>query len=320
MDHEQSSIMPGKPQWLVEMCSERKGPCVRCKHDNLDHIYMTLPTMDVMTFKYKKEYSFDEMEEIAEKYIAMCMWCHRMRRSIWRFRYRPIYFDKTKPCKGMLCDPENAIPGETEQVCHKCWDHYNTNDDQLAEKVNAIKREEKKCEMCEREIRKGNDIGFDYDHKDPWIKRGTISGMVHDLVPLKYIQREIDKCRLLCCHCHKDHTNTQQDLFQDEVFLYYRSRVMDLGWDDPLPPRPDPMKPDVEVMEFSSDEELPPGRYTYEQACEEIKKRRAALTPPPKPESPHDVEERKKQIKKHIRAMKRKFKADQRRVKKQKRG
>ncbi len=74
--------------------------------------------------------------------------------------------------------------------------------------VDAEKLKLGKCELCHYT----NDdciFLFDYDHIDPKTKIAAISEMIRLGYSWSEIKAEIQKCRLLCCNCHRIHTSTQ---------------------------------------------------------------------------------------------------------------
>lgn len=52
---------------------------------------------------------------------------------------------------------------------------------------------------------------FDFDHIDPSIKITEIARMVKTAYTMEELKSEIDKCRILCHHCHMIHTQNQID-------------------------------------------------------------------------------------------------------------
>ncbi len=54
------------------------------------------------------------------------------------------------------------------------------------------------CLDCEF---KGHPIAYDFDHKDPNQKEFKISGKY--ILLWRYLRKELDKCELRCCRCHR---------------------------------------------------------------------------------------------------------------------
>lgn len=64
--------------------------------------------------------------------------------------------------------------------------------------VNKIKKEND-CFLCGE----GDPLTLDFHHLDPKTKVDTISNMANDGYSLKTIQKEINKCIIVCCNCHR---------------------------------------------------------------------------------------------------------------------
>lgn len=111
--------------------------------------------------------------------------------------------------------------GKCEVVCIKChrirthsrFPEKNTVshtfNDKKAERRAFVDREKIKsgaCALCEEKVTESTMYLFDWDHKDPTTKLDNISDLCNELKSLSVIKAEIDKCRLLCCSCHRLHT------------------------------------------------------------------------------------------------------------------
>jgi len=99
--------------------------------------------------------------------------------------------------------------------------------------VNAYKLKIGKCEVCGRQINgKKECCAFDLDHLDQSEKRDSICEMV-DRYPLKKFFACIDEetkrdvVRLLCCYCHRPHTNDQNEANRAENMIdkYKKSKI-----------------------------------------------------------------------------------------------
>jgi hypothetical protein len=56
------------------------------------------------------------------------------------------------------------------------------------------------CSLCDKER---NDYNrFHFDHINIFDKTDSVCNMVKDDLDIECIKREIDKCQLLCIHCH----------------------------------------------------------------------------------------------------------------------
>lgn len=76
-------------------------------------------------------------------------------------------------------------------------------------------RRKKKCQCYVREIlinSKCMDCGYDnwlaleFDHRDPSLKTKQITDMICSGASLTTLQKEIDKCDIVCCNCHRIRT------------------------------------------------------------------------------------------------------------------
>lgn len=72
--------------------------------------------------------------------------------------------------------------------------------------VNQKKVEIGKCSTCPLKVDVNEPFLFDWDHINPETKTKSISDMCGGTFPMKQIEAEIAKCRLLCCKCHRRHT------------------------------------------------------------------------------------------------------------------
>ena len=94
------------------------------------------------------------------------------------------------------------------------------------DKLNELKLDIGKCEICKRIVLERETSGFDFDHIDQTEKHHAISKMVsfgysweNTILP------EIDKCRLLCANCHRIHTQEQNMQSKNEnVTIVSRKR------------------------------------------------------------------------------------------------
>lgn len=85
---------------------------------------------------------------------------------------------------------------------------------QKREYVNAIKRSIGACKLCLRPIRSDDELSaFDFDHIDQLEYKDRICKMVQNYSLKEFyacIDKEISRCRLICCLCHKSHTDHQR--------------------------------------------------------------------------------------------------------------
>lgn len=65
-----------------------------------------------------------------------------------------------------------------------------------------------KCQLCDFEVNENNHYCFDFDHLDQSTKSRSLCQLAGSTIEI--IQKEIDKCRLLCCKCHRLHSINQE--------------------------------------------------------------------------------------------------------------
>lgn len=115
-------------------------------------------------------------------------------------------------------------------TCKKCSskykkEHYNKNKTKYIKKAkerNTVVREEnrqnifnflkdKKCVDC----KKNNILVLEFDHIDPSLKSFNVTDSLDS--SWKTILKEIEKCEIRCCNCHKVKTHKQ---FNTHRFIY----------------------------------------------------------------------------------------------------
>ena len=70
--------------------------------------------------------------------------------------------------------------------------------------INKVKLIIGKCQVCDAKIDTEDEFDlstFDFDHLEPLTKSYNVADIPY--TNIQKIQKEIDKCRLLCCFCHK---------------------------------------------------------------------------------------------------------------------
>lgn len=114
--------------------------------------------------------------------------------------------------------------------CHRLWSQEmrgNCHKPNIVKKrtyVNTFKLKIGKCEICERTIQGEKECcAFDLDHRARSKKRDGISKMVDRYSLKKFfscIDEELSKVRLLCCICHRIHTNYQNKKNRAEHMIF----------------------------------------------------------------------------------------------------
>lgn len=175
----------------------------------------------------------------AKQCRLLCMWCHRI--HSWEQRQKTkkcydlkvledtiLFNDDGIVCTGPICkwrklDPSMFKPRKDGNVrkfyshCNVCQSYTGNLKRKNARKiVDAKKHEIGKCQLCEKTVVAGTEMCFDFDHLNPLEKHDTISSLTTKGSTKTKIQKELAKCRLLCCFCHFDHTN--------ETKVFHRKR------------------------------------------------------------------------------------------------
>jgi hypothetical protein len=219
-----------KPRWLADILAQKRahGACKVCQHNVGRHLATVRSSTNMPNYKPLKTYSRKELKHELDNYTILCTWCFRIYMA---FRHKGIKkrpFDSTLPCCGRLCNVSKTHH-PTYQLCSKCFDHHSQLKQQLHEKVNAYKRAFLECPTCHTKIEPGNEMCFDLDHIDPYQKEHNVSHLVRRLASTQLIEKEMHKCRLVCCHCHIDHTDKQKHIFQRQDFKNHRRNLRQHG-------------------------------------------------------------------------------------------
>ena len=116
------------------------------------------------------------------------------------------------------------------RFCHRLWSQEVRGVDQQPSRVkkrtyvNTFKLKIGKCEICERIIQGEKECcAFDLDHLAQSKKRDCIGTMVNRYSLKKFkacIDEELQKVRLLCCICHRIHTNHQTEKNRAEHMIF----------------------------------------------------------------------------------------------------
>lgn len=249
--------MKQKPKWLKDILAQQRsdGKCAVCQYDVTRHLVAVRTSQDEPCYKKLHEYSKQELRDELKRHTIFCTWCFRIYMTcIHKVTSYPP-FDSSLPCCGRLCNPEFTLH-KKYQLCNQCFDYHSQLKHDLYQKVNAYKRTFVQCPICHTKIKEGNEMCFDLDHLDPYQKQYNVSHMIRRLMPFEFIKREMDKCRILCCHCHLDHTKTQKHIFQRKDFKHQREQMRTRG----IVTNP---KPCMDSSDSSSYEEEPEIRSTY---------------------------------------------------------
>lgn len=82
-----------------------------------------------------------------------------------------------------------------------------------------------KCQLCDFKVEENNHYCFDFDHLNQIIKLYNISQMRS--FSIDEIEKEIDKCRLLCCKCHRLHSiNQEKENREKKAILFHDNNIV----------------------------------------------------------------------------------------------
>lgn len=173
-------------RWIVE----HGAKCETCGEDRLDALeQVAIDPSKKKRHIYSPTTEANRLRDL-ENVKILCVCCERVR-SFWIHKHR------REEASSSLQNTPQAIDRRKKQAEIRSY---------LCEK----KRQIGKCAMCERTCLTQDPVilsSFDFDHLDPSTKIKDISSMV-SFVRAK-VDRELDKCRLLCANCHKIHTRHQ---------------------------------------------------------------------------------------------------------------
>lgn len=211
--------------------------CEHCGEENPNLFDFAHYNRNNKSFHMRVEHCIEVLKTELPKGRFLCCWCHRLetraeldvikRENFKKWivsedELRLLTDENSKPCKGLLCNGNrrllssfysNKRKGIKEtyfSICKGCNSYNRRIERDNAHKfVDNIKLEIGGCSLCERKVTQETTSCFDFDHLDPFYKEYTISNMCQDPMKNEEIAEEIQKCRLLCCNCHRLHTANQ---------------------------------------------------------------------------------------------------------------
>ncbi len=205
-----------------EFCGEKDSNLLEFAHfDRSNKKYSLRDKCSIET--YKKELT---------KGRFLCVWCHRLetRKEMDDIKQENLIKwieDSDKDlntnddikCNGSICKglfrPIEAFyirkgSGKSRKTCKRCRAYESRQKREQGKMfVSDKKLEIGFCEKCKIKVTKKTTCCFDFDHIDPFFKEYSISSMYNK--SNEDIIREMKKCRLLCCKCHRLHTTDQFD-------------------------------------------------------------------------------------------------------------
>jgi hypothetical protein len=172
-----------------------------------------------------KSFSKEQIKNELQYIQVLCVWCHRFktRKDIelqmektaeqYIILDRPTTKDNAKTCTGPLCKGQlqylNNFPISKKTYCKPCVS-YRAKSKRIKnyEFLTNLKLEHKQCELCEIQVTKETATCFDFDHlRNKTCSISNYVRMNHDTSDKMLAESE--KCRLLCCKCHRIHTSSQ---------------------------------------------------------------------------------------------------------------
>lgn len=227
---------------LKEHNTDNEKICITClkfkSTDNfvhqLDNSLETLNCLDCR--KYSRKYANEHLQRIREIYTilkienSVCSHCglddhrviqfHHINPSNKKHNVLNTYsmesmlneFDKCISLCGICHIRVNKENGFYLKTDPKTWCGYykknKSNIDKRRKYINDVKKEIGGCVQCgwfDENLLEA----LHFDHIDQSTKLYNVSEMKKYNLSFHQIQSEIDKCRLLCCHCHKIRTIEQ---------------------------------------------------------------------------------------------------------------
>jgi hypothetical protein len=162
------------------------------------------------------ENNYEELQELSKKFNISFHLCQKLYYEIpsEELLNRTIDIDlylrtiKEKSIKCYECD--KYISSETNSIwknyiwknnviCDTCWAKHSEERELLWRQI--IKYKFIQCKFC-LSIKLYKDERYHYDHLNMFDKDKSIWSMVNEGIDIEHIYKEIDKCQILCLHCH----------------------------------------------------------------------------------------------------------------------
>lgn len=107
--------------------------------------------------------------------------------------------------------------GKLRSECKECHKNYVKNKYQERKSTIGDIKSSTGCAKCGEK----RSYVLDFHHRDPLIKDASIARMTSNYNKIEDIQKEIDKCIVLCSNCHREYHYLEfsQDLTIEEYLL-----------------------------------------------------------------------------------------------------
>lgn len=114
--------------------------------------------------------------------------------------------NRMKSCKVCGTTDQSAFYTTTRNMkCRTCMIETSILKQRQGQDIqNAEKMKRGECLVCKLKVTPDTTYRFDFDHRDPTLKREQVSHLTS--CNEKIIQDEMLKCDLLCAICHRDKT------------------------------------------------------------------------------------------------------------------
>jgi hypothetical protein len=207
------------------------SPCAACGETNI--ILLDFAHFDRKNKKYslRASISIESLKKELPKGRFLCLWCHRLEtdketktsvcKKIEDYRYSDEENnrepdDTLKRCDGPVCKgltrhPENFYNTQRWsnhcKICKRLQDKLKRVEN--SEYIKQCKIDVGSCNMCNRIVTMQTTVCFDYDHINRDDKYKTIAFLTKQGRSKKTLDKEVKKCQLLCCNCHRLKTHKE---------------------------------------------------------------------------------------------------------------
>jgi len=198
--------------------------CVQCGCDDIRLLEFDHTAQK--NINIAKCFSKQKIIEEAKLTQMLCIWCHRLKTRAdvdnqmeikeFTISERPTNEIDGRYCIGELCQGKLQYKtlfyaSQHKSFCKICLSYQSRLQRQKNyEFLVNMKLEQKECALCKKEVTKETATCFDYDHiRDKSTTLAVLVRKNHNIQ--QQMIEEAEKCRLLCCKCHKLFTIEQMN-------------------------------------------------------------------------------------------------------------
>jgi len=118
-----------------------------------------------------------------------------------RKQMKELTFQSCQECGKIVCMVQcNTVhTWKEKKICDTCYSQYAEEREEIWKQIYAYRKIE--CALC-LSVKKHKDERYHFDHINMFDKETGIYSMVADGKNMEDIQKEIDKCQVLCISCH----------------------------------------------------------------------------------------------------------------------